>query len=119
LATENNNLSAIESAILQTITYVDVFDYPLTPTEVHRYLIGVETSAEGVNRILSSRHLVPGRLNRKDDYIFLSGRSAIVEHHVVNAGVFLSFPVPAVSRHHSCFVAGIILFRNQRSQLVR
>jgi hypothetical protein len=79
LATENNNLSAIESAILQTITYVDVFDYPLTPTEVHRYLIGVETSAEGVNRILSSRHLVPGRLNRKDDYIFLSGRSAIVE----------------------------------------
>lgn len=75
----NSDLSAIESAILQTITYVDVFDYPLTPTEVHRYLIGVQTTAEAVNQILNNGHLVPDRLNQQDDYFFLSGHSAIVE----------------------------------------
>jgi hypothetical protein len=75
----DNNLSAIESAILQTITYVDVFDYPLTPTEVHRYLIGIPTSAEEVTHILSNGRLVPHRLNRHDGYFTLSGRSTIVE----------------------------------------
>jgi hypothetical protein len=80
LATVNNNdLSAIESAILQTITYVDVFDYPLTPEEVHRYLIGISAPAEKVTKILSNGHLIPHRLNRRDDYFFLSGRSGIVE----------------------------------------
>lgn len=72
-------LSAVESAILQTITYVDVFDYPLTSTEVHRYLIGISTSADEIRQILSNGRLVPHRLNRHDEYFALPGRSEIVE----------------------------------------
>ena len=79
MAAQNNSLSAIESAILQTITYVDVFDYPLTPAEVHRYLIGISAPAEKVTQILSNGRLVPKQLNRRDGYFFLSGRSEIVE----------------------------------------
>lgn len=79
LATENNNLSAIESAILQTITYVDVFDYPLTSAEVHRYLTGISASAEKVKHSLENGHLVPGSLEQRDGYYFLPGRAAIVE----------------------------------------
>lgn len=75
----DNNLSAIESAILQTITYVDVFDYPLTPAEVHRYLIGIPTTVEEVTQVLSNGRLVPHRLHRRDGYFTLSGRSTIVE----------------------------------------
>jgi hypothetical protein len=74
-----HTLSAVESAILQTITYVDVFDYPLTPSEVHRYLVGMPTTAEEVNKILGNGRLVPHRLNRLDDYFSLPGRAEIVE----------------------------------------
>lgn len=76
---KNDSLSAVESAILQTITYVDVFDYPLTPAEVHRYLIGIPISAEKINHILSNGRLVPHRIHKRDGYLFLSGRSEIVE----------------------------------------
>jgi hypothetical protein len=80
LAKENENtLSAVESAILQTITYVDVFDYPLTPAEVHRYLVGVPATAEEVTHILSNGHLVPDLLARQEGFFALSGRSAIIE----------------------------------------
>ncbi|MFZ0547381.1 MAG: hypothetical protein WAM60_18185, partial [Candidatus Promineifilaceae bacterium] len=72
-------LSAIESAILQTVTYVDVFDYPLTSAEVHRYLVGIPTSADEVSKILSNGRLVPHRLHRRDGYFTLSGRSSIIE----------------------------------------
>lgn len=72
-------LSAVESAILQTITYVDVFDYPLTPAEVHRYLVGLPSSADEINQILSNGRLVPHRLDRKDGYFTLPGRAEIVE----------------------------------------
>jgi hypothetical protein len=32
------SMSALERAILETIVYFDLFDYPLTPTELYRYL---------------------------------------------------------------------------------
>lgn len=36
-----NDLLPVEEAIIHTVSYVDIFDYPLTLPEVHRYLIGV------------------------------------------------------------------------------
>lgn len=42
------NLSALHQAILKTISYADVFDYPLNLDQAHRYLIGERSSISQV-----------------------------------------------------------------------
>jgi hypothetical protein len=75
---EEAGLEGIEAAIVRTVAYVDVFDYPLTAAEVQRYLLGVPSSPETVNTILSNGHLVPHRLAQRQGYFTLPGREAIV-----------------------------------------
>lgn len=64
----------LSRAILQTIAYSDVFDYPLTARELHRYLTGVKTSLEEVLRAVGEEGIV----TRTDDYFTLPGREEIV-----------------------------------------
>jgi hypothetical protein len=70
---------ALERAILHTVAYADVFDYPLTTGEVHRYLIGLEADASEVHGALTERRLVPDRLVHRDGLFSLPGREEIVE----------------------------------------
>lgn len=65
----------LSRAILQTIAYSDVFDYPLSARELHRYLTGVKTSLEEVLRAVGEE----GILTRTDDYFTLPGREEIVK----------------------------------------
>ena len=51
---------SLERAIVEAVAYADVFDYPLTADEVHRYLDGVSATRAGVSTALSSGRLVPG-----------------------------------------------------------
>lgn len=64
----------LSRAILQTIGYSDVFDYPLTARELHRYLTGVKASLEEVVRAVGEE----GVVTRTDDYFTLLGREEIV-----------------------------------------
>ena len=64
----------ISRAVLQTVAYSDIFDYPLTAHEIHRYLTGLETSLEEVVRALGKDSFV----TRTDDYFTLPGREEIV-----------------------------------------
>ena len=43
---------AIESGILKTLLYADIFDYPLTADEVYRYLPAVRAPREAVRSVL-------------------------------------------------------------------
>jgi hypothetical protein len=70
---------ALERAIVQTVAYADVFDYPLTADEIHRYLIGVPASRGTVRTALSSGRLTPEVLSRNGRYFTLAGRETVVE----------------------------------------
>lgn len=71
--------AALERAIIQTVAYADVFDYPLTADEVQRYLIGVPASRDAVRSVLSNRRLVPQMLSHSGRYFTLVGREVVVE----------------------------------------
>ena len=67
----------LEAAILQTVAYVDGFDYPLTTEEVHRFLIGTPATLEAVRKMLENGRLVPHQLSHQDNYYMLPGREDI------------------------------------------
>lgn len=67
-----------EQAIVNTVSYVDVFDYPLTPAEIHRYLIRLPLTHAETYRLLDAR-LVPERLSRRDGLYMLPGREDVAE----------------------------------------
>lgn len=70
---------SLATAIVQTVAYVDVFDFPLLPAEVHRYLIGMAVPPAAVRTLLADGQLVPGPLARREGYVTLAGRQQIVE----------------------------------------
>jgi hypothetical protein len=63
----------LSQAILHTVTYSDIFDYPLTAPEVHQYLTGVKALFEEVAQALKE-----GPVTRTGDYFTLPGREEIV-----------------------------------------
>jgi hypothetical protein len=70
----DNSSDNLSSAVLHTVAYADIFDYPLTALEIHRYLTGVRASAEAVNRALAEDR----QFMRIGDYFTLPGREEIV-----------------------------------------
>jgi hypothetical protein len=71
-------LSQVEEAILKTVAYADVFDYPLKTNEIHRYLIEYPAETSEVRDALEGGRLVPNYLERKGNYYLLRGREKVV-----------------------------------------
>lgn len=65
----------LEQAILQALVYADLFDYPLTPNEVVRYL-GVPAKAATILDQLD-RSVASGRVVRHNGYVALAGRDCL------------------------------------------
>src|SRR5262245_46210397 len=68
---------ALERAILLTVAYADIFDYPLTAAEIHRYLVGAAASPAAIQAALDGGRLVPHALSYRDGYMMLPGRETI------------------------------------------
>jgi hypothetical protein len=68
----------IARAILQTLIYADLFDYPLTSDQVFRFLIGVRASRDQVERALNDSLELKGRIARVDGFVTLSQREGLV-----------------------------------------
>lgn len=64
----------LSHAVLQTVAYADIFDYPLMALEIHHYLTGVNASVEEVHQALEQADLVL----RVGEYFVLPGREEIV-----------------------------------------
>jgi len=76
--------SPLSVAILRTLAYFDIFDYPLTVSELWRWLwpdpaqpVG-EVTVEQVQQALKFDEL-RGRVGMVDDYVVLTGREGIVK----------------------------------------
>jgi hypothetical protein len=69
--------AGLARAIVQTVAYADIFDYPLTADEIHRYLIGLQAGRGTVRGLLSTA--LPGGLARTGRYFTLAGREHTVE----------------------------------------
>ncbi|HLA07958.1 MAG TPA: hypothetical protein VJ022_10970 [Anaerolineales bacterium] len=67
-------LSFIDRAILETLVYSDIFEYPLQLKELHRFL-PERVDIEKLPGAIASLHEYVGR---KDDYYFLAGREETV-----------------------------------------
>ncbi len=65
----------LQQAILQTLVYADLFDYPLTPNEVIRYL-GVSAEAATILEQLD-QSAASGILVRYNGYVALPGRDGL------------------------------------------
>lgn len=75
----------LEWAILQTVAYADIFDYPMTNAEIHRYLIGREANFDDVT--LAITRLIGRYLADCEGYICLIGREHIVQTRLRRADV--------------------------------
>lgn len=67
----------LQQAILQTLVYADLFDYPLTPNEVIRYL-GIPAEPATILEQLD-QSAASGLLVRHNGYVALSGRDNLFE----------------------------------------
>lgn len=72
-------VAALDQAVLRTVAYSDVFDYPLRVSEVHRYLHGVPATLDQTAAALARGARADGALSRRDGYYMLRGREALVE----------------------------------------
>ncbi len=67
----------MEKAILKTLAYSDIFDYPLKMWEIHKWLISQKTDFFQVEKALE-RLLKKGKVQSFKEFYFLSGRKKIV-----------------------------------------
>jgi glycosyltransferase involved in cell wall biosynthesis len=66
-------------AIVDTIAYGAVFDYPMTITEIHRSLMGVSLTRSEISRLLRHHPLLLENVDADPPYHFLKGRQSSIE----------------------------------------
>lgn len=93
---------------LLTLAYADVFDYPLTAAEAHRYLIGVPASPRSVASALASL-VSQGRAEAREGFFTLPGRAHLVE--VRRHRQHLSAPLWREARRYGRLLAALPFVR--------
>lgn len=73
------SLNLLEQAIIKTVAYGDIFQYPLTEEQIHRYLIGMKSPPRAVRNALHTSQNLAERLGYYWPFYLLCGEDAIVQ----------------------------------------
>jgi glycosyltransferase involved in cell wall biosynthesis len=65
-------------AVVDTIAYGALFEYPMTLPEIHRSLMGVSLSRRDVSRLLARHPWIRDRVEAEPPYHFLKGRRSSI-----------------------------------------
>ena len=71
-------IHSVADAILHTVIYADLFDYPLTAQEIHRYLTGYAAPLATIEEHLAHDDGLGQRLGSIAPFWFLAGRDHLV-----------------------------------------
>jgi hypothetical protein len=81
-------MRSIEAAVLRTLLYADVFDFPLTPDEIHHFLIHDEPiSFEEIEEILATSSFIQKHVEQQSGYLVRAGRQALIEQRITREKV--------------------------------
>ena len=72
-----SRMTEIEQAVVVTMAYADLFDYPPTREELHRYLVGTAAAPAEVDAAIA--RLIGRHLEQRDNYLCINGREEIFE----------------------------------------
>lgn len=72
-------VSSIKEGILYALSYADIYDYPLTLPQLHRYLIGIPASLTEVKAVIGNTSWSRKNISKQDKYYMLPGREYLVE----------------------------------------
>lgn len=67
----------ISTSITKTLSYADIFEFPMTFNEIHKFFIGKKVSKEELKEGLRES-LKNKKIEKKEDYYFLRGRKNLV-----------------------------------------
>ena len=71
-------MNPIEAAILRTVLYADLFNFPLSAGEIHHFLIhDTPTSLEQVTQTLKQSDTLQNLLDTIDGYVIYGGRTEL------------------------------------------
>lgn len=76
----------MEKAIFKTLSYYDIFNFPLKAWEVHKWLIGRSASLKQVEKALKKLNQ-ESRIKSQGDYFFLFGRKNLVKERKIKEGI--------------------------------
>lgn len=75
-----SNYKSLESSILKTLAYFNIFDYPLTLVEIWRYLYQAQkTSLLEVEKILQESQNLREIIETQKGFYFFKGRSELID----------------------------------------
>lgn len=90
----------MEKAILKTLIYYDIFDFPLKAWEIHKWLIGKNSTLKQTEKAIHSL-VKKQKINTKKGYYFLSGRNRVVAKRLERENVSKSHLQTAKLISHS------------------
>ena len=72
-------MTSIEEAILRTVIYADLFNFPLTRRELHHYLIAEQPFTIGqIEQTLTTSIFLKTVLELRQEYVICTGRQALI-----------------------------------------